>query len=119
MRWIILCCVCLALCACAASQTASVKYVDLTPTQVGACVFWQSSDAGGFGVTHKGCDRYVIENEKASIAHSDSASGAGPLQQVVNTAVGSGGNAAVMAPIMGALLPTTSSSSTTTVKTSK
>jgi len=105
------------LAGCAAQQIANVKYVDLTPTQVGACVFWQSSDAGGFGVTHKGCDRYVIENGKASIAHSDSASGAGPLQQVVNTAVGSGGNAAVMAPIMGALLPTTSSSSTTTVKT--
>lgn len=97
-----------------AGQQLSVKYVDITPTQIGAAVYWKDTDPGGLGLIYKGCDRYLIENGKATLVHSDAASAPGPAQQLIGTAEGSAAASTVAGGIISVLNPTSKTSVTVT-----
>ena len=95
-----------------AGHAVDVKYYDVSPKFTGAAVFAESSDP--CGVNAKTIDRYLIDHDgNVQPVKQDSASAPGPIGAITQSALSSGAATAVVSPIVGALIPT---SSTTVVK---
>jgi hypothetical protein len=111
---------CSMLAGCAATAGPSLKYLDLTPTKVLGVITDDDTSLLGLNTRIKHLYEIDPKTGDAKLVYSSSASSPGPIEQILQSGAGASGaaGAAIATPIMGALIPTkTTTNTSVSVKT--